>query len=103
MTFGDSMDNAVNPNWFIKFKENVLSDNEIMFIHEALVKSGLEYTENGFDTLKTWELLATIKEDEKNYYITISPITARVNAEWQLQIDKNTGTTEQTWSATLDV
>jgi hypothetical protein len=77
-----------------------LTDEEVRFIDAGLRRSGLEYTENGLSTFVEWELGADVTASESSYRLYVAG--ARVNAEWEIFIDRRTGAATQGTVATED-
>lgn len=76
-----------------------LSDDEVVFLHESLRRSGTDYTENGLLTLAEWELTAQVTNVPGTYQLFVSG--PQVNAEWGLDIERSTGTVTVGMIATL--
>jgi len=78
-----------------------LSDDEIHFLDAALERSGTEYTEHGLATFAEWELVAEVSEASDGRW-RLAIAGPRVNAEWELFVDRATGAVEEGMVATLE-
>ncbi len=76
-----------------------VSDEEVGFIHESLRRWGGEYTEDGLLTFVEWELVARVESSSERYELMVAG--PRVNAEWELFIDRRTGEVTEGMVATL--
>lgn len=73
-------------------EENLrLSDREVVFIHEALIRHAGEYEQRGLETFLEWELRATVRGTPQTFVLNVVPTTGRVNAEWELVVDRSSG------------
>ena len=71
-----------------------LTDAEVEFLHQALMRSGTEYTSDGLRTFAEWDLYGnvTLASDGRWSILVAGP---RVNAEWTLYVDPTTGAVEE--------
>jgi len=77
-----------------------LSDDEVRFLDGALRRSGTDYTEEGLRTFAAWELTAEVDvTDDGRWSLFVAG--PRVNAEWTLLVDRETGEVEVGMVATL--
>lgn len=65
------------------------SDEDVLFIDRALRASGTDYTEDGLATYVEWGLTAVVTTTAQAYRLGVSG--PRVNAEWELLIDRQSG------------
>ncbi len=68
-----------------------LSDEDVAFIHHSLSGSDTEYTERGLETFLEWGLVAAVTATPVQLTLMVAPTTGRVNADWELFIDRSTG------------
>ncbi len=70
-----------------------LTDAEVRFLHQALERSGLEFTQKGLLTFAEWELYAevTIARDGRWSLTVAGP---QVDWAWDLYVDRETGEVE---------
>lgn len=71
-----------------------LTAEEVEFLHEALKRSGTEYTSDGLRTFAEWELQGNVTLDADGRW-SILVAGPRVNAEWTLYVDPTTGVVEE--------
>ena len=71
-----------------------LTDEEVEFLHQALMRSGTEYTSDGLRTFAEWDLHANVTLDADGRW-SILVAGPRVNAEWTLYVDPTTGAVEE--------
>ncbi len=75
-----------------------LSDDEVAFIDRSLRASDTDYTEDGLATYVEWELTAVVSTTEDAYWLGVAG--PRVNAEWEMRIDRQTGAVSIEMTAT---
>jgi len=76
-----------------------VSAEDVRFIDESLRHSGQDYTEDGLLTFVEWELVARVRSSTERFKLMVSG--PRVNAEWELLIDRRTGEVTVSEVATL--
>ena len=101
-----SVEQKKMPNSDLTRKLNVndynpsLSNEQLLFIESAI--TGSEYVEQGFQSLKKWDISLKIIDEGERYYLTFFPETGKVNAEWTLYVDKGTGKVTPGMTATSE-
>ena len=78
-----------------------LSDEDVAFIHRCLLASDGEYTERGLETYLEWGLEARVTTTADKLELWVVPTTGNVNADWALEIDRETGEVTDVWSSTF--
>ncbi len=78
-----------------------LSDEDVAFIHQSLIASGTEYTQQGLETFLEWELEARVTATPEKLALWVMPTTGKVNADWTLEIDRSTGAVTEGWVSTF--
>ncbi len=77
-----------------------LTDEEVRFLHEALQRAKMDYTQNGLLTYAEWELRARVTvETEGKWRLFVEG--HQVNADWELFVDRETGEVEEGWQGTI--
>lgn len=76
----------------------MLTDADVRFIHESLLGSSAEYTDAGLLTFVEWELVAQVEGSAERFVLLVAG--PRVNAEWELFIDRRSGEVTQGMIAT---
>jgi hypothetical protein len=71
-----------------------LTDEEVRFLHRALRRSDTPYTERGLATYAEWELTAEVQVAPDGRW-RLRVAGPRVNAEWELRVDRETGAVEE--------
>lgn len=77
-----------------------LTDEEVLFLHQALQRTKLDYTDQGLLTYAEWELRARVRVEADGRW-SLFVDGDQVNADWMLFVDPKTGEVEESWQGTV--
>lgn len=72
-------------------------------LERSLVDAGAEYMDEGFDTLRAWELSLSVVDAGDRYELFFYPETGKVNADGSLFLHKTTGVIEPGMTSTHEM